>query len=988
MAKNWVMAPLENEPGHFDQVWKYDRENNVISIGWDVGGFDSPKELKSRYQERARVNENWTETGFRQLKAFWYDIKPGDRIIARRGRKKIVGIGTVVGSPFYSPKMKVEQAGTFEPDHAYFLPTEWKDFEREFPDIKFGMHTLYPVPDDRFEEFVNEIIIQPGRDSGPRTMGSRLKENGIEHVYAAAEVWADRALGKDDSLFTPGKRIWTPEYLKVLHEKFLNNPDVPGIDFYDKLKSQLAGSPPDVYQLMAEALYVHFLALSHESMRGNTKQKRVSEVIGWSEQDITLSSELVDGLASGIANFGGARARYLPYYVGFLIEFAERWKEQGSDRRQRMLADPWQFKDFAGHFDFRGILFDGRANSHRAQLEALLHLVFPDAFEAIVSVDDKNKIAGANALARYVTKSTDDVDRRIAQIRPPLEAKYGSRDHFFYQPEIEKQWRDGDSPPPPDPWDAFIDWAKRFYEWEPFDAAEREYKLEIGKDLASVKQGLLNGDLEWEGQLLKTLRSPDANNLVYWSTNDTFLKTDRMQKERSLRRIWGLDDSTSLEVQVRGFQELAPVGTPAELVSFLLMANDASRHPMYRYTPLKKAYQLVGYAASPNDSSDAWERYEHALGFFDKFIEEASSHGLRLRDRLDAQALTWCVTQYKREDLPEDWPEEAKERFIAYQRGESQPPPPPVDPWSAENIATLAENLLWEPMYLQRIIDDLQDKRQVIFYGPPGTGKTFVAREIAKQCQLNGGESEIIQFHPSYSYEDFVEGIRPKLMGDQTGFELVQGPLRRIADKAKDNKDVTYILVIDELNRGNVAKVFGELYFLLEYRDEPVRLQYGGGGEKFSLPSNLWFICTMNTADRSIALMDAALRRRFYFAAFFPNEPPIQGLLRRWLNKKGQDTLAADLIDQANKNLDRDAGIGPSYFMRPNQILNEESLRRIWERAVVPYVEEQCFGDDAKLQTFKFDALKRQIDGSELSQAGATSESITEQAIDAPPETN
>ena len=133
-------------------------------------------------------------------------------------------------------------------------------------------------------------------------------------------------------------------------------------------------------------------------------------------------------------------------------------------------------------------------------------------------------------------------------------------------------------------------------------------------------------------------------------------------------------------------------------------------------------------------------------------------------------------------------------------------------------------------------------------------------------------------------------------------------------------------------------RYFGELYFLLEYRDEEVRLQYGGDRPGFSLPPNLWFICTMNTADRSIALMDAALRRRFFFAPFFPDEPPIRGLLRRWLEREGQDTLAADLIDTANKRLDRDMGIGPSYFMS-GETLDEGRVRRIWRRSVLPYIE-------------------------------------------------
>ena len=238
-------------------------------------------------------------------------------------------------------------------------------------------------------------------------------------------------------------------------------------------------------------------------------------------------------------------------------------------------------------------------------------------------------------------------------------------------------------------------------------------------------------------------------------------------------------------------------------------------------------------------------------------------------------------------------------------------------------------------------------------------------------ARRNGGGFEIVQFHPSYSYEDFVEGFRPTLTdGGQAGFKLTQGPLRRIAEKAEANQNATFILIIDELNRGNVSKVLGELYFLLEYRDKKVRLQYGGGAGKgsddsegFSLPSNLWFICTMNTADRSIALMDAALRRRFYFAPFFPNEPPIDGLLRRWLNRHRQATWAADLVDEANKELDRDSGIGPSHFMVECQTLDENRVRRIWNRAVIPYIEEQCFGDNDKLKELSFDNLKRKLTG-------------------------
>ena len=221
-----------------------------------------------------------------------------------------------------------------------------------------------------------------------------------------------------------------------------------------------------------------------------------------------------------------------------------------------------------------------------------------------------------------------------------------------------------------------------------------------------------------------------------------------------------------------------------------------------------------------------------------------------------------------------------------------------------------------------------------------------------------------MQFHPAYSYEDFVQGYRPvELPGGQPGFRLSDGPLMRLAERAREAPDATHVLVIDELNRGNVAKIFGELFFLLEYREEAVTLAYQ---PPEAAPSNCQqhpHIATMNTADRSIALIDQALRRRFFFIGFHPDEHPVKGLLKRWLARERPDLdWIAGLVDEANLQLGDDAhatGIGPSHFMLNDpSLLNEALVQQIWTHSIIPTLEEHFYGQPDRLTAFNYHTLR------------------------------
>ena len=270
------------------------------------------------------------------------------------------------------------------------------------------------------------------------------------------------------------------------------------------------------------------------------------------------------------------------------------------------------------------------------------------------------------------------------------------------------------------------------------------------------------------------------------------------------------------------------------------------------------------------------------------------------------------------------------------------------------SMEELSENLLMPISWLESVTQEIREKKQVIFQGPPGTGKTFIATAISKH--LADGHA-LVQFHPSYAYEDFVEGFRPVKHGDSFSFELKPGPLVAMANEARSKPDQTFVLIIDEINRGNLAKVFGELYFLLEYRNEEATMQYRSYGETFALPDNLLIIGTMNTADRSISSLDLAIRRRFSFIELVPDREPVKGLLNRWLSKQDYPTNISAMLDHVNSMiLDSRVKLGPSYFMKSGIV---EDLEKTWNYQVFPQLKEVFFDNEDVLESLTFDAVSR-----------------------------
>ena len=580
-------------------------------------------------------------------------------------------------------------------------------------------------------------------------MGAKKTGDGAEQIYDAAKTWVVSALCSDDSLFTPGEPVWSRENLAELRRLFLDQPDTSGNGFYGKLEQQLAVASHQVYQLMAEALYVYYL--SFWGMRADAKKERINRVLGWAPAQVLIPPKLGDALQPGFINIG-AGAALIDFQLATLLEFVEQWKDEHPDTQQDMLNDACSFKEFLFKLVGKSETLHNNEGKGQIEREILLHIVHPDTFEAMGRTG-KYEVAFADRFARFVNEPTDDIDRKIQQIRCGVETELG-RDFDFYDPDIKAVWQEGKSLP--------------------------------------------------------------------------------ISKHRGAKRI----DFTAL----------------------------------------------------------------------------------------------------------------ADELYL------------PVD-------------------FLEEVNALLIEKKQVIFQGPPGTGKTYVARKFAEHIAGSADRVRLVQFHPSYAYEDFIQGYRPDSTDDgQLRYELKNGPLMRsalaAARDAEEEPEAKHFLIIDEINRANLGKVFGELYYLLEYRGEGMELQYHGeDDEPFALPENLYIIGTMNTADRSIALVDLALRRRFYFVEFHPAEPPIKDLLRRFLRAKSPGMeWVAEVVDKANGLLqenERDAAIGPSHFMKEG--LTERDVRIRWEHSVMPYVRELLFGQESRLADFDLDKLSGRPSPNSANEAGAAS---------------
>ncbi len=270
-----------------------------------------------------------------------------------------------------------------------------------------------------------------------------------------------------------------------------------------------------------------------------------------------------------------------------------------------------------------------------------------------------------------------------------------------------------------------------------------------------------------------------------------------------------------------------------------------------------------------------------------------------------------------RRRLEREYPDEIEIHFYRSPIKELWQPQPDKNPSHGSYSATQAlQDLFLDPDHFYRLLSSIKSGKNLILQGPPGTGKTFMARRIA-WCLVghqDDGPIEMVQFHQSYAYEDFVEGFRPTKGG---GFDLKPGVFRRFCERAQANPDIPHVFIIDEINRGNLSRIFGELLMLIERdkrsEDYAVALTYSD--TRFHVPENIFILGMMNTADRSLALVDYALRRRFAFETLEPafGHPAFEKYLMEKDVKRDLVRRISERMAKLNETIRNDKELGPGF---------------------------------------------------------------------------
>lgn len=803
-------------------------------------------------------------------------------------------------------------------------------------------------------------------------------------ILEAADTWKQRCLLDGGSLFSDEK-LWIRECFGQLHTYFVERLDKGSGSFEEKLRTQLEPASPEAKRLWAEMTWLYYLMVT--SVKPLTKLDRIRRVWQWSGAPLPETHwALGDVLGRGIVNFGVGYLSHQYLEFRFIVTLMLEWCAHSIQERHTLLREPWSFAEW----------LDAQKDARRRPFRhALLFLLFPDVFEPIVSLNHKKAVveafpdeAGEKPDVGNITLL--DLDKALQAVVKRLQDQYPGQEIQLYHSPLKERWLRGS----PTPVDSDGSKNRDDEEWyrDRFGTAD-VWAIGAGQGarfwpdfqeqgIAAIGYSELDDLGEYESKeaiqrvLIENGRGPNPSNhsLAAWEFAHEIKIGDVLIAKRGRSVILGWGEVTGEyrhdpdRVEYPNLRPVSwhPCRTPISLPDLITTKT------LTRFTPYKQwlrdIFRLMDDDAPTNGTGGGGERPRRPnLNFLDmgiqigsrlvsvktgeKAIVVAQNRVTFLGEEMSLTAATRRTVGRRTPPCPQ-WTFEGRNLSDVYAKTYGKGPDPWLDP-EPYTIATALTDLFVEEAQLHRILDSLALRKNLILQGPPGVGKTFIAKRIA-WCRIgyeDPGSIEMVQFHQSYAYEDFVQGWRPTETG---GFTLRNGVFFEFCKRAEQEPETRFVFIIDEINRGNLSRIFGELLMLIEADkrgpDHAISLTYSTVGERFSVPDNVHILGLMNTADRSLAIVDYALRRRFAFETLEPAYGTRQ--FRDYLLNADVDLSLVDRIDRnlsaLNERIrdDKDLGpgfrIGHSYFV-PNDSADEEWYMGIIDTQIVPLLREYWF---------------------------------------------